>query len=92
LRPVLALLGGIAISITGLGIVLDTAWELGGVALIIGGVAVAAKGMNAAVAGSLDRPRFAGGSLAGGRSSLVGWPSALGPRLARRGRPRRKAD
>jgi hypothetical protein len=92
-RPVLALLGGIAISITGLGIVLGTAWELVGLALIIGGVVVAAHGMSAATAAGLDgRSGVAGGRLAGRRSSIVGWPTGLGPRLARRGEARRKAD
>ncbi|HYN63592.1 MAG TPA: hypothetical protein VES36_03230 [Candidatus Limnocylindrales bacterium] len=85
MRSILALLGGIAISVIGLAIVLGTAWELPGVALIVAGVAFAAKGMSTDSADVLPR-------AAGGRSSIVRWPSGLGHRLARGGSARRKAD
>jgi hypothetical protein len=72
-----------AISITGLGIVLDTAWELPGVAMIIGGVLVAVHGMSA---GGADRVGVASAvpNSGSGHDSMVGWPSGLGARLARR--------
>jgi membrane protein implicated in regulation of membrane protease activity len=93
MRAVFALLGGVAISITGLGLVLDTAWELAGVALIISGVAVAARGMRAVASDGPDnRSRVSGAGVAEGRSSIVSWPSGLGSRLARRGSGRPKAD
>lgn len=93
MRSILALLGGIAISVTGLGVVLETDWELAGVALIIAGVAVAARGMSAATA---DRQRDASdlpsADRSTARSSMVGWPRGLGSRLARRGSARRRTD
>jgi hypothetical protein len=90
-RPILALLGGIAVSITGLGVVLDTAWELAGVAMILGGVLVAVQGMRI---DSSDATGVAGAVPNGGpgRASMVGWPSGLGSRLAHRGQARRKVD
>jgi hypothetical protein len=90
-RPVLALLGGMAISITGLGIVLGTAWELAGVAIIIGGVLVAVHGMSA---GAADRVGVVSAvpNSGSGHDSMVGWPSGLGARLARRSSARRKVD
>jgi hypothetical protein len=90
-RPVLALLGGIAISIIGLSIVLATDWELAGVALIVGGVAVAARVMSPRAAGRL-RGTTRGAGAGTERSSIVGWPSGLGTRLARRGSARPKGD
>jgi hypothetical protein len=90
-RPVLALLGGIAISIIGLSIVLDTAWELVGVALIVGGVAVAAQVTSPRATGRL-RGAMRGVGAGTGRSSIVGRPSGLGTRLARRGSTPPKGD
>jgi hypothetical protein len=89
-RPILALLGGIATSMTGLGVALDTTWELAGVALIVAGVAIAAQGTSAAPVGATGgASRVNGGSVTLGRSSIVGWPRGLGPRLARGGGRRR---
>jgi hypothetical protein len=90
-RPILALLGGLAISITGLGIVLDTAWELAGVAMILCGVLVAVQGMRIA---SSDGTGVTAAIPSGGpgRDSMVGWPSGLGSRLAHRGQGRRRVD
>jgi hypothetical protein len=89
-RPVLALLGGIAISIIGLSIVLATDWELVGVALIVGGVAVAAQ-VSPRATGRL-RGAMRGVGAGTGRSSIVGRPSGLGTRLARRGSTPPKGD
>jgi hypothetical protein len=88
LRSLIALLGGIAISVIGLGVVLDTTWELAGVALILAGVVVAARGMSLGPAGGMHGSSGLGRGWASGRSSILGWPSGLGPRLARRGSAR----
>lgn len=93
MRSILALLAGIAISTTGLVVVLDTTWELVGVALIVAGVAAAARGMSVE---SADRQPDASGLASAdrlpARSSMVGWPRGLGSRLARRGSARRRTD
>jgi hypothetical protein len=93
LRSILALLAGIAISITGLVVVVDTTWELAGVALIVAGVAAAAWGTSIASADRLpdaSDPSYGEGSAA--HSSMVGWPRGLGSRLARRGSARRRSE
>ena len=93
MRSVLALLGGIAVSVTGLAVVLDTTWELAGVAIIVAGVVVAARGMRPASAdhdgGAPDVP---GRKSEAGQSSIVGWPSGLRARLARRSSAGRRGD
>jgi hypothetical protein len=93
LRSILALLGGIAISATGLVVVLNTTWELVGVALIVAGVAAAARGMSVASADRLpDASGLPSVDQSAARSSMVGWPRGLGSRLARRRSARRRTD
>jgi hypothetical protein len=93
LRSILALLAGIAISLTGLVVVLDTAWELAGVALIIAGVAAAAWGTSITSAdGLVDASDQSSADRSTARSSMVGWPRGLGSRLARRSSARRRSD
>ncbi|MEP6469975.1 MAG: hypothetical protein ABJC24_09420 [Chloroflexota bacterium] len=93
MRSILALLGGMAISMTGLVVVLDTTWELAGVALIVAGVAAAARGMSVEPRDRLpDASDDSSADRSTARSSMVGWPRGLGSRLARRGSARRRSD
>ena len=93
MRSVIALLGGIAISVIGLAVVLDTTWELAGVAMIIAGVVVAARGMRPITADrDRDQSSMPGSGWEAGHGSIVGWPSGLRKRLARRSSASRRAD